>query len=449
MGSSRAVPFAAGVAARAALIGALAFAAIALAAWPHYYATAAILVAVALLVALDLARSAAASDRTLAQFVDGLFAEGYDRPGRRPGAGRLGAAIDRALGELAALRAERQRRVDYLQALIDTVAAGVLVTTEDGRIEFANRAASQRLGEAPTLAALPALGPDAGGRLADAPLGSRLVLTLAGGERALASIGAFASAAGPRRLIALQSLAGDLDAVEQEAWRDLTRILAHEMMNSLTPICSLAESLAAMGDGVDAAQLAEALEVIGRRSAHLISFVERYRRLAELPAPERGRIDAAAFVAGLDALTRALAAEHGAHYESAVEPADLAFAADPDLIEQAAINLLKNALDAVAGRPDGRVRLVVRGEDGGVAMTVIDNGPGLAPAEAEAAFTPFFTTKPGGSGIGLSLARQVALAHGGRLEHRPAPRGGAAFRLWLPADDGRAIVADDDPGEAP
>lgn len=449
MGSSRAAPFAAGVAVRAALIGALAFAAVALGAWPHYYATAAILVGVGLVVALDLARSAAAADRTLAQFVDGLFAEGYDRPGRRPGAGRLGAAIDRALGELAALRAERQRRLDYLQALIDTVAAAVLVTGEDGRIEFANRAAGQRLGEAPTLAALPALGPAAAAQLAGAPLGSRMVLTLADGGRALASVGAFASAAGPRRLIALQSLTGDLDAAQQEAWRDLTRILAHEMMNSLTPICSLAESLAAMGATGDAAQLGEAVEVIGRRSTHLISFVERYRRLAELPAPERAPIDAGAFVAGLDALTKALAAERGVAYESAVEPPGLAFAADPDLIEQAVINLLKNALDAVAGRADGRVRLAVRAEEGGVAITVVDNGPGLAPAEAEAAFTPFFSTKPGGSGVGLSLARQIALAHGGRLEHRPAQRGGAVFRLLLPADASRAIVAEKREGTPP
>jgi nitrogen fixation/metabolism regulation signal transduction histidine kinase len=447
-GSSRAAPFAAGVAVRAALIGALAFAAVALAAWAHYYATAAILVGAALLVALDLARSATAADRTLAQFVDGLFVEGYDRPGRRPGAGRLGAAIDRALGELAALRAERQRRLDYLQALIDTVAAAVLVATEDGRIEFANRAAGQRLGEAPTLAALPALGPAAGAQLAAAPLGSRLVLTLADGGRALASVGAFASAAGPRRLVALQSLAADLDAAQQEAWRDLTRILAHEMMNSLTPICSLAESLAAMGDR-DPAALAEAVEVIGRRSAHLISFVERYRRLAELPAPEREPIEAARFVAGLGALIGALAADRGAAYESTVEPPGLILSADPDLLEQAVINLLKNALDAVAGRPDGRVRLVVNAEDGGAAIAVVDNGPGLAPAEAEAAFTPFFTTKPGGAGIGLSLARQIALAHGGRLEHRPALRGGAVFRLLLPALTSRAIVAETGQGAPP
>jgi signal transduction histidine kinase len=220
------------------------------------------------------------------------------------------------------------------------------------------------------------------------------------------------------------------------------------MMNSLTPICSLAESLAAMGDR-DPAALAEAVEVIGRRSAHLISFVERYRRLAELPAPEREPIEATRFVAGLGALIGALAADRGVAYESAVEAPGLILSADPDLLEQAVINLLKNALDAVAGRPDGRVRLVVNAEDGGAAIAVVDNGPGLAPAEAEAAFTPFFTTKPGGAGIGLSLARQVALAHGGRLEHRPALRGGAVFRLLLPSLASRAIVAETGQGAPP
>jgi len=446
MGSSRALPFAAGIAVRAAIIGALAFAGVALAAWPHYYASAAILLGVAVLVGLDLARGASAADRTLAQFVDGLFAEGYDRPGRRPGAGRLGVAIDRALDELGQLRAARQRRLDYLQALIDTVAAAVLVVGPGGRVEFANRAASARLGEANRLDQLPAVGPDAALRLEGAPAGSRLIVTLASGERALASVGAFASTEGPRRLIALQGLAGELDAVEQEAWRDLTRILAHEMMNSLTPICSLAESLAALDPAGERAALADALEVIGRRSAGLMHFVERYRRLAELPAPERSQIEAGRFVAGLDALTGALAAERGVRYESAVEPPGLSFSADPELIEQAAINLLKNALDAAGGRPDGRVRLVIRPEDRGVAIGVVDNGPGLTPAEAEAAFTPFFTTKPGGSGIGLSLARQIALAHGGRLEHRAAPRGGAVFRLLLPAAPDRAIVAGTDEG---
>ncbi len=432
MGSSRALPFAAGATMRAAIIGVLVFAALALIGWRHYYASAAVLLAFAALIAMDLVRFTAAADRTLAQFVDGLFAEGYDRPGRRVGAGKLGLAIDRALDGLSHVRADRQRRLDYLGALIDTVSASVLVVGASDRIEFANRAAQQRLGEAADLRGLPALGPDAAQRLADAPLGSRLMLTLADGQRALASVGAFASAEGPRRLIALQGLASDLDAVEEEAWRDLTRILAHEMLNSLTPICSLAESLAALDPVSERAAIGDAVEVIGRRSAGLMRFVERYRRLADLPAPEKVEVPANTLVAGLETLTRGMAAERGVALECTVEPADLTLVADPELIEQAVLNLLKNALEAVAGALDGRVRLICGVENGQASITVVDNGPGLTPAQAEAVFAPFFTTKPGGSGIGLSLARQIALAHGGRLEHVAPPRRGAAFRLVLP-----------------
>jgi C4-dicarboxylate-specific signal transduction histidine kinase len=178
----------------------------------------------------------------------------------------------------------------------------------------------------------------------------------------------------------------------------------------------------------------EAIEVIARRSAGLMSFVDRYRRLADLPAPAKSRIVAADLLAGLRTLTAPQLAERGVELESTAEPADLAISADPDLLEQALINLLKNAQEALAGQAGGRIRLACRLEDEGVAISVFDNGPGLSPAAAEAAFTPFFTTKASGSGIGLTLARQIALAHGGRLEHRPLPPRGAEFRLVLPAD---------------
>jgi len=116
-----------------------------------------------------------------------------------------------------------------------------------------------------------------------------------------------------------------------------------------------------------------------------------------------------------------------------VQPAWLTLEADPDLIEQAAINLLKNAVDAVRGRPDAAVRLTCSLEEEQAVLTIADNGPGLPLDDPEAAFVPFFTTKEGGSGIGLTLARQIALAHGGRLEHRPASPHGAVFQLFLPA----------------
>jgi C4-dicarboxylate-specific signal transduction histidine kinase len=208
------------------------------------------------------------------------------------------------------------------------------------------------------------------------------------------------------------------------------------MLNSLTPICSLSEKiaarLAAAGPGALEADLIEDAEVIVRRGEGLMHFVERYRRLTDAPAALKTRTRAADLVRRLDRLAAAMIADDPIAWSSAVTPAALNLDADAELLEQAAINLVKNAVDAVRGRPDAAVSLTLALEETQVALTVADNGPGLPTDDPEGAFVPFFTTKPGGSGIGLSLARQIAISHGGRLEYRPRASGGAAFRLTLP-----------------
>ena len=423
-----------GVAVRAILIGVAAFGA-AVAASAHYYATAVLLLVVILVVVADLIRSVGAADRLLAQFVDGLAVEGYERPAPRPGFEQLTRAIDAALGRLRGARAERQRRIDHLEALTDNVAAALLVTDGAGRIVNANRAARQALGaEVGPLTSVPALSAETARSLQDLAPGGRAIIRLQDGRAVLAQAALFAADGHAYRLVSLQQLAGDLDAVELKAWQDLVRVLAHEMMNSLTPVCSISESLLAKlrAGEADAGKMAEAMEVIARRSGGLMNFVERYRRLTEVPQAEKAVLRAADLVHGLDGLLAPLVAETGVDYGSRVEPAGLVLHADPDLLEQAMINLLKNACEAVRGRPGAAVRLACRVDDDQAMLIVEDNGPGLPEGDPEAAVVPFFTTKPGGSGIGLTLARQVALAHGGRLEHVRRAGGGAVFRLRLP-----------------
>jgi signal transduction histidine kinase len=143
-------------------------------------------------------------------------------------------------------------------------------------------------------------------------------------------------------------------------------------------------------------------------------------------------LPAADLTARLDRLMAPMMAQAGVDYASVVAPPQLAFQADPELLEQALINLLKNALEASCGRPGAGVRLGVRLDENQVALVVEDNGPGLPAGDPEAVFVPFFSTKDGGSGVGLTVARQIALAHGGRLEAQPRPGGGASFRLMLP-----------------
>jgi two-component system nitrogen regulation sensor histidine kinase NtrY len=428
--------FALGAGLRALVVSALAFAGL-LAIERQLWATAVVMAGVLSLVVIDLVRSTRSADRVLAQFVDGLMAEGYERPTTPRGLSELGGAIHGALDRLATTRAERQQRTDFLEALVDTVSASLLVMDDKGVVTAVNRAARVGLGAgAGPLAAIPTLGPEAAGRLLALPVGAREIVRLADQRAMLAQVSGFTTGTGARRLIALQSISGDLDAVEVKAWQDLVRVLAHEMMNSLTPICSLSESIAQrLGEPHTAAteaEIIEAAEVIARRSHGLMHFVERYRRLTDAPAAVKTRMPAAELVKSLDRLAAAMIGEDAITYSSAVQPSWLTLDADLDLLEQAAINLLKNAVDAVRGRPGAKVRLTCTLEEDQAALTVADNGPGLPTDDPEGVFVPFFTTKAGGSGIGLTLARQIALGHGGRLEHRAAAPHGAVFQLILP-----------------
>jgi len=429
--------FALGVGLRALAIGLLLAVAL-LAGVRGLYATALVLVGVAAVVTLDLRRSATAADRLMAGFVDSLAGGSDDRPTPQPGALQLSAAIDRALDRQRRGRAESQRRLDFAEALVDNVAAAVLVVDPAGTIVTANRAARLGFGEmGRRLDQVAVFGPLAVERLLAIPPGGREIVHLADQRPMLASVTRFSAPGGaPLRLIALQGVPGQLDVVVLKAWQDLVRVLAHEMMNSLTPICSLSDSIA---DGVrrstpdvgaeTLADIAGAAEVISRRSAGLISFVERYREFAELPPAIKTDVPLRDLTARLDRLMGPLMRDAGIDYASATD--DAVVQADAALVEQAAINLLKNARDAAAGLPDARVRLVCRRDGDGMLLTVEDNGPGL-PGDAELAFTPFFTTKHEGSGVGLTLARQIAVAHGGGLEHRPRRPTGSIFSLSLP-----------------
>jgi two-component system nitrogen regulation sensor histidine kinase NtrY len=440
--------FALGLAVRAAVIGLLAVAVFELVFQWRLYATALVVAGVAAVVGVDLARRVGAADRMLEVFLGGIAAGAAERPAATvAGFPALSEAMRRAADSINADRLAQQRRIDALEALLDTVTAALIVVSPRGTIALANRAARAFAGEAvDRLEDMAVLGPEAAAQMAGLEPGGRAIVRLADGRRMLAFASQFFALGGERRrLISLQSLSGELDVVEQQAWRDLVRILAHEMMNSLTPISSLAESLsgllrpgAAKGAAdaqVRAREAAEAVEVIARRSTGLMSFVERYRRMADLPTPQPTPIALAAFISDIDRLMAPTLKERGVAYASRVEPPGLTVTADADLLEQALINLIKNAADAVEGLSEPRVTLTCGRQEDQVVIRVADQGRGLPEEDPERVFVPFFTTKPTGSGIGLSLARQIALAHQGRLTvERNHPRG-AVFAFSLPTTD--------------
>ena len=428
--------FALGAAVRSAAIAGLALVAFELIFRQRLYATGAVVIGAGALITSDLARMVRSADRVFADFVEALAAGAADAPTRAAAwFPALAESLGQGVARLGRERFSRERRIQEVEALLDTVAAALLVVEDDGRMILANRAARELCGAAgPRLRDIPVLGGAAERIMALAP-GARAIVRLADERRMLVGAAGFRSGGGPRRrLVSLQSLSGELSAVEIKAWQDLVRVLAHEMMNSLTPILSLIESLQA--PGAAPADTAAALEVIARRSAGLMSFVERYRRVADLPEPRLQDFAAADLVAGLNRLMAGLLSERAVAYVSRVEPAGARLQADPELLEQALINLLKNALEAVEGVAEPRIELLCTQTDGGLSVCVADNGRGLPERDPELVFTPFFTTKAGGSGVGLSLARQIALAHGGALTAAPNDPKGAVFTLALPLGRG-------------
>lgn len=418
-----------GLGVRTLLVAGLAFLALWLVVEPRLYATALVVGAVAMAVIIDVGRQVASADRLLARFVDTLATEGDERPAvRAAGMLRLDAAMDRALDRVRDMRLLRQQRIDYLESLCDTVPAALVVIDHNGDVEAVNRAARSFL---PALGRLSDLGDDLARRLNEAQLGSGEVVRLKDGRAMFAMVTGFSALGVRRRLLSLQRVAGDLDAVELRAWSDLVRVLSHEIMNSLTPICSLAQSSRALL--ADHGQASEALEVIGRRSAGLMTFVERYRAVFDVPAPDRRPVALGEILARTEALMASQMAQASVAFTLTCDCPRVQVEVDPVLMDQAIINLLKNALDAVRGRPDARVSLTARIEDDQALIEVTDNGAGVPAEDVEAVFVPFFTRKPGGSGVGLSIVRQIASAHGGVVEYLPAAGGGAMFRLGVQA----------------
>ena len=235
-------------------------------------------------------------------------------------------------------------------------------------------------------------------------------------------------------LVALHDIGPDLDEKEMEAWQNLIRVLTHEIMNSITPIASLAATADGMlkDDALDAEtteDIRTAVSTIQRRSEGLLHFVEAYRDLTRVPAPSFEIVPVAGLFARVEQLMRPQFAESAVELHTEVNPPSLELTADPEQVEQILINLLRNAREATAGRAGARVDLTAHLAHDKVVVEVADNGPGIVEEALGKVFIPFFTTKPDGSGIGLSLCRQIMRLHRGSISARSEPGVRTVFAL--------------------
>jgi len=244
------------------------------------------------------------------------------------------------------------------------------------------------------------------------------------------------------KLVSLQNIKAELEAQELESWKKLIRILTHEIMNSVTPISSLSTAVNRMladnagipldigeVDPDDIDDIRNSMKTIEDRSKGLLHFVEDYKSLTKIPAPEFTEVKVKELVSHLKILFEQEMLKHNIDLQIQIHPEDLVVIADHDQIEQVLINLLLNAKDALKDIADKIIKINAFKDDNQTVIQFIDNGHGIDPDNIGDIFIPFFTTKKEGSGIGLSLSRQIIQMHGGRISVKSEQNVGTVITL--------------------
>ncbi|QMW24606.1 HAMP domain-containing histidine kinase [Sandaracinobacteroides saxicola] len=416
-----------------------------IAAWGRADLRAATLVAALLVVAVGVSiwRHVSRTNAQLARFIEALrhgdLTQHFAAQPGDSGFDALAASMDAAVARLRAERRQGEDEARFLAALVEDAPVALLSVSEAGEVALLNKAARRRfgVGMGTRLADYGVYGGAFRAFLSEAPAGARreVPLLVDGVQVAmLMSVAVVRSGTrGAVRVVAVESIQRELNRAELSAQADLVRVLTHEIMNSMTPVTSLAASAAGLmaeveGDDPRVGDAREAVETLAARAEGVMRFVRSYRQLTRFPQVVAQPVVLEPLFAELARLFAAEPAALGVALT--VEANGLRMEADPDLLMQALINLLKNAAEAARGHAAvPAVALRAEAAAGRVWIDVDDNGPGVAADAAGDVFLPFFTTKAGGTGVGLSLARQIALAHDGGLAVLRAPGGGARFRL--------------------
>jgi signal transduction histidine kinase len=380
----------------------------------------------------------------VSRFVESVRFEDYSQRFSDPSGGGfdvLGEALDSALKGLQARHTEQTAEARYLSAIVDDAPSALLSIDENGRVQMLNKAARQLFrGNSPQrLADLGKLGPELAAA-AGLPPGSRKItrIVIEGiPQKALLASAQVARLDNPVKILSILPVQSELGALEIAAQADLVRVLTHEIMNSLTPVTSLARSgadlVAAAAKGkTNLAEARTATETVARRAEGILRFVESYREFAQAPDVHRRAFKARPWGEELIQLALSNATDRRIDARLEVEPKTFSLNADSELLAQALLNLLRNAIRATADVEQPVVSLIfAREPNGRCRIEVRDNGPGIPEDRREDIFLPFYTTHKGGSGVGLSFARQVALAHGGSICALDAPEGGANIRIVI------------------
>ena len=345
--------------------------------------------------------------------------------------------INEVMAQLRVRLTEKEERFKYLETLLDTVDTSMLIVDKLGYVQWMNRAGVQELcgHTIHHLDELQVLNRDFPSVLESLQPGEVKVVRIYKEEMMqdmAVTVTDYSNNRVDLRLVNLKNIRSVLEENEMEAWQKLVRVLTHEIMNSITPIISLSDTLCerAVQQGMDESSLMlQGMQTIHRRSKGLLNFVENYRKLSRLSSPMLAPVSVGDLLGDI----KKLFASSKVQYVYRIEDESRVLMADRSQMEQVLINLLKNATEACAEQehPEVVVATSYDQEKRIFRLSVTDNGCGILPEVLDRIFIPFFTTKPTGSGIGLSLCKQIMTLHGGSLQVTSEVGKGSCFTLKL------------------
>ena len=354
---------------------------------------------------------------------------------------------------IASARIEKETQYQYLQLILEHVNTSVLTLDEQNRPELINPLALNMLGlyntRNPAWEDIQKAAPLFAEAIGNMGKSGRAMIRLSNtptGKKLLILVSTIKIEGKHVRIITFQDIEPEIEQQEMESWQTISSIMAHEIMNSLTPLSSLTETGIMLLEEKDRAKdlselsqqtinnLYTALKTISDRNQALTQFIGNYRQLSRLPPPSRKKIHVSTMLIELKELYEPQFMKRGIAFELAPGPDKYLILADPAQVNQVLINLVKNAMEALEQVPNPRLEIGVKRILDLISIEVKDNGPGIPADLLEKIFVPFFSTKSDGSGIGLSLSRQIIRNHGGQITIESAAKSGTIFRIALPVE---------------